>query len=232
MGIGAGQLSIYLSWAARGWLKAGAAIFDLGAQQLSGKIDASVVDKFVSTFGGRPCSAKEMPASGDFAGTLFERAGFSYASTDIQPLPFVVPLDLNLSALPAAHVGRYDLVANHGTSEHILNQWNVFKVAHDAAKAGGLMYHAVPMSCEFEHGLVHYNPKFFWALSEANGYQILTFEGCTGHEATVPDSFLSQIAFNLPPRGLTCGLLVLFRKSDDRPFAGLIDPAFRLLNQP
>jgi hypothetical protein len=227
MGIGAGQLSAYISWAARGWLKPGAAIFDLGAQQLARNITASDPNRFVTTFGGRPYSEDETPKPGDFAGYLFERAGFRYASTDIQSLPFVIPLDLNLGGLPAAHIGRYDLVANNGTSEHIFNQWNVFKVAHDAAKAGGLMYHSVPMSGQFEHGIVNYNPKFFWALAEANGYEILTYEGWTGSEETLPESFLPQIAFNAVPRALKCSISVLIRKTDDRPFAGLIDPAYR-----
>ena len=151
-------------------------------------------------------------------------------------MPFAVPLDLNLSGLPEAHIGRYDIVTNHGTSEHILNQWNVFKVVHDAAKRGGLMFHAVPMACDFEHGLVSYNPKFFWGLAETNGYDILSFRGWTGDEMVLPDSFLTQIKFKekLPngikekvPRGLISWIFVLFRKPDERPFAGLIDPAFK-----
>jgi len=226
MGLSAGALAAYISFAERGWLNPGAAIFDLGAQQLASDINANIINRFVGAFGGMPYSEDETPKPGDFAGHLFERAGFSYASTDIQPLPFVIPLDLNLSALPAAHVGRYDFVTNYGTSEHILNQWNVFKVAHDAAKPGGLMHHSVPMSGQFEHGIFSYNPKFFWALSEANGYQILSFIGDTGPDETLPDSFLPQINFNAVPHGSNCTIIVLFRKPDDRPFAGLIDPAF------
>ena len=145
---------------------------------------------------------------------------------DIKPLPFAIPLDLNRDALPAAHIGRYDLVTNEGTSEHILNQWNVCQVMHDAAKPGGLIYHAVPLAGQFEHGILNYNPKFFWALEAANGYQILAYYGRAGAQETMPESILAQIAFNAPPRASKSVICVLFRKADDRPFAGLMDPAF------
>jgi len=85
-----------------------------------------------------------------------ERAGFRDASIDYKDYPFAVRLDLNRNILPEEHHGRYDVVTNHGTSEHILNQWNFFKTMHDAAAVGALMYHSVPFCGEFEHGIMHY----------------------------------------------------------------------------
>lgn len=227
MGIASGLLRQYAEWGGRGWLKTGGAIFDLGAQQLADGIKPEFINQFVTTFGGKAYAEEEMPKADDYAGHVIERAGFRYASIDIQPLPFSIILDLNRSELPADHVGRYDLVTNHGTSEHILNQWNVFKVAHDAAKPGALMYHAVPMACDFEHGVVSYNPKFFWALAEANGYEVLNFRGWVGDDMAMPDSIVSQLRLKQTPRGNQAWLFVLFRKPAERPFAGLMDPAFK-----
>ena len=226
MGIGSGRLADYVSWAAKGWLRPGAAVFEIGAQQLAPDVTTGDIERFVAAYGGTPFPRDEMPRPGDFAGTLFERAGFSYASADIKPLPFAATLDLNLDELPADHFGRYDLVTNEGTSEHILNQWNVMKVMHDAARPGGLVYHAVPLAGQFEHGIVSYNPKFFWALAEANGYRIIDFYGFNGPVRTMPESILAQIRFNSVPHASKSAICVLFRKPDDRRFAGLRDPAF------
>ena len=227
MGIASKVLRQYAAWGERGWLKAGGAIFDVGAQQLSGGIKPEFVNLFVTTFGGKPYTEDEMPKADDYAGHVIQRAGFRYAAADIQSLPFAITLDLNRSELPAEHVGQYDLVTNHGTSEHILNQWNVMKVMHEAARPGGLIHHGVPMANDFEHGIVSYNPKFFWALAAANDYEILNFRGLVGDDMAVPDSIVSQLNFKQTPRGNQTWLFALFRKPDDRPFAGLIDPAFK-----
>ena len=70
---------------------------------------------------------------------------------------------------------------------------------HDATAPGGLMYHGVPMAGEFSHGIINYNPKFFWSLAEANGYDIVRFWGWSADE-TVPLSqdLAAQIRFNRP----------------------------------
>ena len=48
-------------------------------------------------------------------------------------------LDLNFDEAPKDHWNKYGLVTNHGTSEHIMNQYNVFKMMHDFTRPGGVM---------------------------------------------------------------------------------------------
>ena len=79
-----------------------------------------------------------------FAGELFEQAGMEYASFDIAAGYRTTILDLNHAVLPPPLRGRFDLVLNFGTTEHILNQLNCFKVIHDAAKDGGYIHHSLP----------------------------------------------------------------------------------------
>ena len=79
-----GRIADYVAWAAKGWVKPGAAVFEIGAQQLAPDVTAADIERFVETFGGQPFAEDEMPRPGDFAGTLFERAGFRYASTGHQ----------------------------------------------------------------------------------------------------------------------------------------------------
>jgi SAM-dependent methyltransferase len=105
------------------------------------------------------------------ASELHLALGMSYACVDLDPSFNSIALDLNFDGAPAEHRGRYDLVTNHGTSEHIMNQLNVFQVMHDFTKPGGLMLHAVPFTVHLEHGFFNYQPNFFDALARYNGYK-------------------------------------------------------------
>jgi hypothetical protein len=230
MGYGSDVLFRYMDWQQAGLLKRGDGVLDLGAQELV-CVSADEINRFVTLFGGDPFSegdAKRV-ADGGFAGEALSRAGFRYTAIDYKVYPFAIRMDLNLDQLAPEHHARYKLVTNHGTSEHILNQWNVFKTMHDAAEEGGLLYHCVPFSGMFEHGVVNYNAKFWWALSEANAYRIMkmwTWVSADGPEP-VPDTFLSQIDGIGPLRASSSTISVVFQKTTNRPFAGLIDPAFR-----
>ena len=146
MGIGPANLTAYLWWHAEGWLKPGGSMLDIGAQELFCEADPAALNRFIATFGGEPFPDDELMrvASRGLAGTAMQRAGLRYSSIDFKPYPFGIVLDLNRDRLPEGHRGAYDAVTNHGTSEHILNQWNVFETMHDAAKPGAMMYHCVP----------------------------------------------------------------------------------------
>jgi hypothetical protein len=68
---------------------------------------------------------------------------------------------------------EFDLVTNFGTSEHVLNQFNVFQTMHDFTRDNGLMYHDVPMGGYFFHGYFLYTPMFFLHLARANDYEVI-----------------------------------------------------------
>ena len=99
--------------------------------------------------------------------------GYRYAAIDIDGSPGSIPLDLNFDQVSGEHRGRFDLVTNYGTTEHVANQLNAFAVIHDLAAKGGLMIHVLPSQGMMNHGLINYNPKFFWMLARSNGYRLL-----------------------------------------------------------
>ena len=99
--------------------------------------------------------------------------GFSYASIDIDESPESIALDLNFDATPEKYYGCFNLVTNFGTTEHVANQLNAFKIIHELTSLGGVMLHTVPAQGMFNHGLINYNPKFFWMLARSNGYKWL-----------------------------------------------------------
>src|SRR6516162_9395000 len=99
--------------------------------------------------------------------------GIKYGCVDVDGRVGSVVMDLNFDEVPAAHKGKYGLVTNHGTSEHIMNQYNVFKAMHEFARPGGVFVHAVPFTVHLEHGFFNYQPNFFEALARYNSYETL-----------------------------------------------------------
>jgi hypothetical protein len=227
MGINPTNLTMFLEWEGKGLLKRGNAVLDLGAQEIFCTSNPAEINRFVTHFGGEPFSDAEVARLADrgLAGELFGRIGSPYTSIDLKPYPFGIVMDLNHDALPSEHHGRYQLVTNHGTSEHIINQWNVLKTMHDAAAVGAALFHNVPFCGDFEHGLINYNPKFWWLLSMANGYRIVSMRAAVEEQLTqIPAGFSRDIEFvPMLPSANNAWLQVLFQKVDDRPFAGIVD---------
>jgi hypothetical protein len=230
MSLDPGWLRRFLEWATEFGLGAGDSFLDIGAAELICGNDPQVINQFVVHFGGVPYPPDELRriADGGIAGDIFIRAGLKYISIDYLKFPHCMLLDLNRDSLPAEHVGRYKFVSNTGTSEHVLNQYNTFKIIHEATADNGIMYHGLPMSGMFEHGLFNYNAKFFWALAKANDYDVIRCWGWTDEKSKpVPDSFMKDIQFNLPPQARDALLHILLRRKGTAPFGGLVDPAFK-----
>lgn len=80
--------------------------------------------------------------------------------------------DLNVSTCPNDWRQSSDLVTNYGTTEHLINQLNVFEFIHDLTRPWGAMVHVLPM-VRFNHGFFNYNPVFFTSLAHANQYKIV-----------------------------------------------------------
>tara|TARA_B100000959_G_scaffold95620_1_gene101425 strand:- start:440 stop:1240 length:801 start_codon:yes stop_codon:yes gene_type:complete len=70
---------------------------------------------------------------------------------------------------------QYDVVTNIGTTEHIFNQYSVFKSIHNLTKPNGLIFHQVPGQGYYDHGFYNYQPTFFFDLAAANDYSIVGF---------------------------------------------------------
>ncbi len=104
---------------------------------------------------------------------LHERLGFKYECVDIDGKFGSITLDMNFDPVPTELRGKFDLTTNHGTTEHIFNQYNAFKMIHDFTAKGGLMLHALPFTVHLEHGFFNYQPNIFEALARYNSYKTL-----------------------------------------------------------
>jgi hypothetical protein len=227
MGFNPGLLDQVTQWG----LKRGSAMLDIGASDLFCADDPSSLNRFVGHFGGRPYPTKDLEvAARARAADLFARAGMRYRAIDITAYgPETIAMDLNVQSLPFWRRRRYDLVTNCGTTEHILNQLNAFKLIHDACKVGGLMYHGLPLAGDYTHGLVAYRPRFFRLLAGNNGYEVVAFWGWADNEILPYEEDLAgwvpplPITFNVPHIVNSAWLHILLRKTSAARFRPPLD---------
>lgn len=244
MGMGASTLPLLMALKRRGYIPNGSAVIEIGAQQLDdsfikAKGDIAAAGGFFGVTTPPPSFAWTGPRSDTnaLAGAPLAREfwtwlGLSYASIDIDGSPGSIPLDLNYDEVPAEFIGKYDVVTNFGTTEHVANQLQSFKIVHDLATPGGLMLHVLPASGDLNHGLVSYNPKFFWMLGRSNGYKIAFMTmGQSERESGLPQNLMEFLALYEPQaandfaafRMPATSIVVALQKVFDTPFVAPLD---------
>ena len=221
MGLGPPVLALYRQLKGLGVFEGITDVMELGAQNVWCP-KAGLVKNLFEAFGKPPPPADLLDRFANWKGSgleLYTALGFTYHCIDLDSKFNAIPLDLNFDACPAEHVGKYGFVTNHGTSEHILNQYNVFKVMHDLTKAGGFMLHAVPFTVHLEHGFFNYQPNFFEALARYNSYEVSGIWVGPGWQVAsfIPwePSLLDYLVLNAQTTHL---LVALLQKQYDTPF--------------
>ena len=128
-----------------------------------------------------------------------------------------IRIDLNRGKVPRRLRGAFDLVVNAGTTEHVANQMNAFRIIHHLVRVGGVMYHELPAGGLIDHGLVGYQPKFFNMLANFNGYEALYIRFTAWGPAKIPEYLRKQ-----NPHGgdtvIDCSIRVALRKLHHLPF--------------
>jgi hypothetical protein len=244
VGMGASILPLLRKLKQQGHIANGSAVIEIGAQQLDDSFikatrDIAIVGRLFGALMPPPAftwtgarSDTDLLAGAPLARAFWTWLGLDYASIDIDGSPGSIPLDLNYDEVPTEFIGKYDVVTNFGTTEHVANQLQSFKIIHDLAAAGALMLHVLPAGGMLNHGLVSYNPKFFWMLGRSNGYKIAFMSmGWSARDPGLPkdlQDFLalydrdaaSQFAdFRMPESSLVVALQKVF----DTPFVAPLD---------
>ena len=178
-----------------------------------------------------------------FVGEMLEAAGMRYDAVDIAVGYKTTVIDLNSMRLPGDMVGVYDTVLNCGTSEHILNQMNVFGAVHAATKVGELIMHLVPSTGFVDHGYFCYTSRFFFDLAGYNQYEVVEmwYDGPSDAENVFTSARAYQTYFPVLTRRLnrigqaeretildktqipTILIGLVFRKKRDIPFVGTVE---------
>jgi SAM-dependent methyltransferase len=219
VGYNPGLLDLFVEWFKKYGFGKGTTVLDIGTSELFCADDPDSLNRFLRHFGATPYSGDELDRMSNqaFASELFRRAGLRYQAVDITPSPHTIRIDLNAESLPFWRRGRYWMVINSGTTEHVLNQYNAFRLIHDATAVGGLMYHGVPMAGELEHGFISYHPRFFHRLAEENGYEVLDIWGWTS-ESAHSHRDAEALRFNHPFVAQDAFVHVLLRKAARQAF--------------
>ena len=178
MGLSSGFLDDLIELKRSGALDGLHRVAEIGSQQLADSFLTSdkLLDELYTLFGarrvdlGRPCGEANFTRKAPPSRPFWTSLGFELTAIDYDGHRDSVALDLNAGETPPNLRGAFDLVVNVGTSEHIANQNNCFRVMHDLLRKGGVMHHEVP-ACLFGHGLFNYSPKFFLQLMRENDYE-------------------------------------------------------------
>jgi hypothetical protein len=158
--------------------KLGERIVELGDQALNADTPDDAVISFIRKFkpdfdrkeiaGGLPANSFGVV----YACEMWRRCGLEYLSYDVTDAPYSKVFDLNFHSVPSEDRQSAVIVTNIGTTEHIANQLNAFRTAHDLLKVGGVAIHSVPFTGMLNHGLINYHPKFFVSLIVNNRYRL------------------------------------------------------------
>ncbi|MCS6812184.1 MAG: class I SAM-dependent methyltransferase [Cyanobacteria bacterium] len=232
MGIGGRTLQKFIDFHRAGIFDTVKSVAEIGSQELFCEGGEEIIREVLQTFTQASVSDAEVSrlAKRGAARDLYKLMGLDYLCIDIDGQFGAIPLDLNFEDVPPSHLGRYDFVTNFGTTEHVANQLNCFKVMHDLTSVGGYMYHELPCQGMLNHGLVNYNPKMFWMLCKSNFYDYvgMWFYADTAHPHKLPDNIV-QMCKDLDAETLDkfssqdSMLAVLVRKKFDAPYVPPLD---------
>jgi hypothetical protein len=80
--------------------------------------------------------------------------------------PDSFPLDLNYDQLSEHMIGAHPLVTNFGTTKHVANQLNAFKIVHYLAAHHGIMIHELPICRQLAPERISH----FWLFDSFEGF--------------------------------------------------------------
>lgn len=179
MGLGRAFLAdlVELKWS--GALDGCSSVVEIGAQQLADSLltaDDLLIDLYRAFDKprinlGAPVGTENFTNHAPAARPFWQSLGLEHASIDLTQEHDSIALDLNKDTVPPDWRGRFDLIVNAGTTEHVANQDNAFRVIHDLTRKGGVMWHEVPSAGMLNHGYFLYHPRFFYDLCAINNYE-------------------------------------------------------------
>jgi hypothetical protein len=104
---------------------------------------------------------------------IYEEAGVNHTSIDLNGIWGSLMIDLGMP-VPVSLEGKFDLITNYGTAEHVNNQYGVYSNVHKMCKENGIMIHGAPLVGNWpRHCRYYYTESFFKELSIMNGYDII-----------------------------------------------------------
>jgi hypothetical protein len=244
MGLGNGFIADLADLKRRGKLEGFSKVIEIGAQQLSNALlrDDDGLNSLYELFGkrrvplGGPINegfvngVEHQSESNPSSRVFWQSLGFAYASLEFDGHRDSIAIDLNRDSVPRNMRGGFQLLVNAGTTEHVANQDNAFKVMHDLVGKDGIMMHELPAGGMMNHGIVNYNMKFFWHLCRENEYEAVRLKISSCGVNPVPRNIIDSNRIyggegdfikveEVPDFAISAAL----RKVTDTPYVTLLD---------
>jgi hypothetical protein len=213
MGLGPQALNLTFSLWMQGHLKGMKRVIELGSQDLH--CDPKDVTRSVSTITQKPDLGTIKTAKALYLALGFE----DYKCIDTDGRHDALVFNLNEDVKVKGFQDQFNLVTNHGTSEHCFDQQNVFRNIHNLCAKDGIMIHALPFQGYLNHGFYNYHPNFYSDLATANGYEMIGIFVNIDAETSDLTSYSSTLMKHLSMTPLsTMGLFAVMRKLKDEEF--------------
>ena len=175
------------------------------------------------------------------AKTLYQSMGFEvYECIDADGLYDARVFDLNKNIQETYGFSeQFDLVTNHGTTEHCFNQFESWKNIHNLCALEGIMIHVLPAQGYVNHGFYNYNPSFFYNLAAANNYKLIaiyfsTYKSNDRFACSLPGlvPYSEQVVKSLCSDAgkADMGLYVVLQKMTDESFSMPYDGQYLKVN--
>lgn len=225
MGYGVSSLKLMVELKRRGLLDNCDSVMELGSQDIINLSDDRFLRKFLNAFGVKDIDTaieeffriqREEKNTG--AGWTYRYMGFKeYACIDADGRHNALVFDLTCDLRRDYNFNRqYDLVTNHGTTEHVFDVAAGFRNIHNLCRKGGLMIHGLPFQGYTYHCFYNFMPNFYRDLCAANDYELV---GCFINFSPAPNRI-----YEMPPKYI--GLLTftdallfyVFKKHNDDDF--------------
>jgi hypothetical protein len=179
----------YLRWLSeQGYLPRKGRLLDIGESCLLGataedirfmlerhgaRLEPGRASRLAETYARRSQIPRDPHVESLFLAELMEQTEVEYVAFDVVSVYKAQLFDLNVHCLAADKRNSFDIAFNFGTTEHLFNQFNAFRVIHEAVRPGGYMFHQLPATGYANHGYFNYNPLMFRELGAANDYELV-----------------------------------------------------------
>lgn len=206
---------------------AGRRIVDFGSQDIKvfNQDSLGEIQRFITSMGGARNFRSNKQDDFPFlltAQEIFTAAGFEYICFDVDRRPGTIYVDYNTLDFNRSLYGRFDIVLNAGTTEHLPNPVAALFLMHWVCRRGGILFNEVPLFGWMNHGLNNMTAKFWHTLRWMNSYEVLSAQvkyadmPPDNENATGPHlEFIENLAYATQKSG---SIEIIFRKTSDRGF--------------
>lgn len=177
MGLNVGAVRLFLELKIRGQLDGLSSIAEIGSQELYLTLadfrqlvaSAGLQEDLGGSFDGlEDPSQPPRPSARHF----YQLLGIDeYVCLDVNGQHGAIQCDLNLPFNDRSLFGKFDIVTDHGSAEHVFNVAEVYRTMHNLCRQSGLII--AIQAVVNGNGYYCFDHTFFEGLAAANGYRVL-----------------------------------------------------------